>query len=172
MKRVRNISGITIMSDGNIAPLLNVTDMINTIQLRGIASTKRKIESPDVEKHLSILVIDDSIMTRTLEKNILESYGYDVVTAIDGQDAILKLHEKNFDVIVSDVQMPNMDGIELTEKIKQDNRYSKIPVILVTAMESDEDKKRGMQVGADAYIVKSSFDQSNLLTTIKRLTSI
>jgi len=172
MKRVRNISGITIMSDGNIAPILNVTDMINTIQLRGIASTKRKIESPDVEKHLSILVIDDSIMTRTLEKNILESYGYDVVTAIDGQDAILKLHEKNFDVIVSDVQMPNMDGIELTEKIKQDNRYSKIPVILVTAMESDEDKKRGMQVGADAYIVKSSFDQSNLLTTIKRLTSI
>ncbi|HBA27278.1 MAG TPA: hybrid sensor histidine kinase/response regulator, partial [Nitrospinae bacterium] len=96
----------------------------------------------------------------------------DVVTAIDGQDAILKLHEKNFDVIVSDVQMPNMDGLELTEKIKQDNRYSKIPVILVTAMESDEDKKRGMQVGADAYIVKSSFDQSNLLTTIKRLTNI
>jgi len=172
MKRVRNISGITIMSDGNIAPILNVPDMINAIQLRGIASTKRKIESPDVEKHLSILVIDDSIMTRTLEKNILESYGYDVVTAIDGQDAILKLHEKNFDVIVSDVQMPNMDGLELTEKIKQDNRYSKIPVILVTAMESDEDKKRGMQVGADAYIVKSSFDQSNLLTTIKRLTSI
>ena len=172
MKRVRNISGITIMSDGNIAPILNVPDMINAIQLRGIASTKRKIESPDVEKHLSILVIDDSIMTRTLEKNILESYGYDVVTAIDGQDAILKLHEKNFDVIVSDVQMPNMDGLELTEKIKQDNRYSKIPVILVTAMESDEDKKRGMQVGADAYIVKSSFDQSNLLTTIKRLTNI
>ncbi|HBA27235.1 MAG TPA: hypothetical protein DCY98_07590, partial [Nitrospinae bacterium] len=82
MKRVRNISGITIMSDGNIAPILNVPDMINAIQLRGIASTKRKIESPDVEKHLSILVIDDSIMTRTLEKNILESYGYDVVTAI------------------------------------------------------------------------------------------
>ena len=172
MKRVRNVSGVTIMSDGNIAPILNVTDMINTIQLRGITSARRKIEKTDTKKNLSILVVDDSIMTRTLEKNILESYGYDVVTAIDGQDAILKMQEKNFDVIVSDVQMPNMGGLELTEKIKQDNRYSKIPVILVTAMESDEDKKRGIQVGADAYIVKSSFDQSNLLTTIKRLTRI
>lgn len=172
MKRVRNVSGVTIMSDGNIAPILNVTDMINTIQLRGITSARRKIEKTDTKKNLSILVVDDSIMTRTLEKNILESYGYDIVTAIDGQDAILKIQEKNFDVIVSDVQMPNMGGLELTEKIKQDNRYSKIPVILVTAMESDEDKKRGIQVGADAYIVKSSFDQSNLLTTIKRLTRI
>ncbi len=172
MKRVRNVSGVTIMSDGNIAPILNATDMINTIQLRGITSARRKIEKTDAKKNLSILVVDDSIMTRTLEKNILESYGYDVVTAIDGQDAILKMQEKNFDVIVSDVQMPNMGGLELTEKIKQDNRYSKIPVILVTAMESDEDKKRGIQVGADAYIVKSSFDQSNLLTTIKRLTQI
>lgn len=172
MKRVKNVSSVTIMSDGNIAPILNVTDMINTIQLRGITSARRKIEKTDTKKNLSILVVDDSIMTRTLEKNILESYGYDVVTAIDGQDAILKMQEKNFDVIVSDVQMPNMGGLELTEKIKQDNRYSKIPVILVTAMESDEDKKRGIQVGADAYIVKSSFDQSNLLTTIKRLTQI
>ncbi|MBI5750238.1 MAG: hybrid sensor histidine kinase/response regulator, partial [Nitrospinae bacterium] len=172
MKRVRNVSGVTIMSDGNIAPILNVTDMINTIQLRGITSAMRKKERVDIKKNLSILVVDDSIMTRTLEKNILESYGYDVVTAIDGQDAILKIREKNFDVIVSDVQMPNMSGLELTEKIKQDNRYSKIPVILVTAMESDEDKKKGIQIGADAYIVKSSFDQSNLLTTIKRLTQI
>ena len=172
MKRVRNVSGVTIMSDGNIAPILNVTDMINTIQLRGITSVRRKMERVDTKKNLSILVVDDSIMTRTLEKNILESYGYDVETAIDGQDAIFKIQEKTFDVIVSDVQMPNMGGLELTEKIKQDNRYSKIPVILVTAMESDEDKKRGIQVGADAYIVKSSFDQSNLLTTIKRLAHI
>jgi two-component system chemotaxis sensor kinase CheA len=172
MKRVRNVSGVTIMSDGNVAPILNATDMINTVQLRGITSGRRKIESPDAKKSLSILVVDDSIMTRTLEKNILESYGYDVITAIDGQDAILKMQEKNFDVIVSDVQMPNMGGLELTEKIKKDDRYSKIPVVLVTAMESDDDKKKGIQVGADAYIVKSSFDQSNLLTTIKRLTKI
>jgi len=172
MKRVRNISGVTIMSDGNVAPILNVSDMINTVQLRGITSAKRKFEGVDEKKSLSILVVDDSIMTRTLEKNILESYGYEVATAIDGQDAILKLQENKIDIIVSDVQMPKMSGLELTEKIKHDDRYSKIPVILVTAMESDEDKKKGIQIGADAYIVKSSFDQSNLLTTIKRLTSI
>ena len=169
MKRVRNVSGITVMLDGNIAPVLNVTDIINAVQLREIALPKRKLKITEAKKELSILVIDDSIMTRTIEKNLLESYGYYVETAVDGQDALLKIHERVFDIIVSDVQMPNMNGLELTEKIKQDERYKKTPVILVTALESAEDKKRGIEVGADAYIVKSSFDQSNLLSTIKRL---
>ncbi|MEK7846030.1 MAG: response regulator, partial [Nitrospinota bacterium] len=108
-------------------------------------------------------------MTRTLEKNIIESYGYYVEMAVDGQDALLKLQNRDFDIIVSDIQMPNMNGLELTEEIKQSEKYKHIPVILVTALESMEDKKRGIEVGADAYIVKSSFDQSNLLETIKRL---
>lgn len=170
MKRVRNVSGVTIMRDGSIALVLNVADMINTVQLRGIAIPKRKIEEHEVVEGLSVLVVDDSIMTRTMEKNILESYGYNILMAVDGQDALVKLQEKDFDIIVSDVQMPKMNGLELTEQIKKDDRYKHIPVILVTALESAEDKKKGIEVGADAYIVKSSFDQSNLLKTIKRLT--
>lgn len=172
MKRVRNVSGVTIMNDGRVAPILNVNDMINTVQLRGITPSKKKIKEPEIRDDLSILIVDDSIMTRTLEKNILESHGYKVTTAVDGQDALFKLGERSFDIIVSDVQMPNMNGLELTEKIKQNSRYKKIPVILVSALESDDDKKRGMLTGADAYIVKSSFDQSNLLNAIKRLTRI
>lgn len=170
MKRVRNISGVTIMRDGMIAPILNVTDMIKMIHLRGIALPKKETKQAEAKKTLSILVVDDSIMTRTLQRNILESYGYHVIAAVDGKDALSKLMENEFDIIVSDIQMPNMDGLELTEKIKQDKRYEKIPVILVTALESIEDKKRGIEVGADAYIIKSSFEQSNLLDTIKRLT--
>jgi two-component system chemotaxis sensor kinase CheA len=167
MKKVRNISGVTVMRDGNISPILNVVDMVKTVQHRGIAAPKKF--STKTNETSSILVVDDSIMTRTLQMNIIESYGYNVVTAVDGKDALSKVQENNFDLIVSDIQMPNMNGLEFTEKIKSDDRYKKIPVILVTALESDEDKKRGIEVGADAYIIKSSFDQSNLLNTIKRL---
>jgi two-component system chemotaxis sensor kinase CheA len=169
MRRVRNVSGVTIMRDGNIAPVLNVTDIINTVQLRGIASPKKRGEREEMKRELSVLVVDDSLMTRTLEKNIIESYGYYVEMAVDGQDALLKLQNRDFDIIVSDVQMPNMNGLELAKEIRQSKKYKHIPVILVTALESIEDKKRGIEVGADAYIVKSSFDQSNLLETIKRL---
>ncbi len=169
MKRVRNISGVTIRRDGTIAPVLNVTDLINTVQLRGISHSKRTTVASDVPPEHVILIVDDSTMTRTLEKNILASYGYRIITAIDGQDALLKLQSEHVDLVVSDIQMPNMDGLELTEKIKQDESLKQIPVVLVTALESVADKKRGIQVGADAYIVKSSFDQSNLLSTIQRL---
>ncbi len=169
MLRIRNILGVTIMRDGTIAPVLNVGDIINTVQLRKITSTKREKPSQKHTRVQSILVVDDSIMTRTLTKNIIESYGYLVMTAFDGEDALNKLQQKEFDLIVSDVQMPNMDGLELTHFIKQDKHLKDKPVILVTALESVEDKKRGIDVGADAYIVKSSFDQSNLIQTIKRL---
>ncbi len=169
MKRVRNISGATIMRDGRIAPVLNVSDLINTVGLRGISHSKRVAAPSDTPPEHVVLIVDDSAMTRTLEKNILESYGYRVITAIDGQDALSKLQTTQVDLIVSDIQMPNMDGLELTEKIKQDEGLQQIPVILVTALKSVADKKRGIEVGADAYIVKSSFDQSNLLSTIQRL---
>ncbi|MFQ5597640.1 MAG: Hpt domain-containing protein [Nitrospiria bacterium] len=169
MQRVCNISGVTIMRDGNIAPVLNVTDLINTVQLKGVTRPHQNTAKKDGHLGQAILVVDDSAMTRTLEKNILESYGFRVTTAVDGQDAISKLQEHHFDVIVSDIQMPNINGLDFTGQVKQDDRYKHIPVILVTALESDEDKKKGIEVGADAYIAKSSFDQSNLLRTIQRL---
>ncbi len=169
MKRIRNISGVTIMREGTIAPVLNVTDMINTVHLRGISQIKVRVEKKKSIRGVSVLVVDDSVMTRTLTKNIIESYGYRVTIAVDGQDALSKLQGENFDIIVSDVQMPSMDGLEFTERVKQDERYRNIPVILMSALESSEDKKRGIEMGADAYIVKSSFEQTNLMNTIKRL---
>lgn len=103
-------------------------------------------------------------------KNILESAGYDVQTAVDGVDGITALKSREFDIVVSDVEMPGMNGFELTATIRSDKKFSELPVVLVTALESREDRERGIDVGANAYIVKSSFDQSNLLEVIGRLT--
>ena len=104
-----------------------------------------------------------------LLKNILESAGYSVTTAIDGLDALTALKAGEFDLLVSDVEMPRMDGFELTSKVRTDKKLAELPVILVTALGSREHQERGIDVGANAYIVKSSFDQSNLLGVLRKL---
>ncbi|MDP2657293.1 MAG: response regulator, partial [Candidatus Deferrimicrobium sp.] len=116
-----------------------------------------------------VLLAEDSLTTRTLEKNILEAAGYRVTTAVDGVDGMTKLKTDSVDLVVSDVEMPRMNGFTLTAKIRADRKLSELPVVLVTAMESREDRERGIDAGANAYIVKSNFDQSNLLGVIRRL---
>ena len=107
--------------------------------------------------------------TRTLEKSILEAAGYEVATAADGQAAWQLLHERGADLLVSDVEMPRMDGFALAEAVRGSRRFRELPVVLVTALESDQDRARGIAVGADAYLAKSAFDQKNLLETIAQL---
>ncbi|MGH9896980.1 MAG: response regulator, partial [bacterium] len=99
----------------------------------------------------------------------LEAAGYLVTTAVDGVDAYTTLKTGRFDLIVSDVDMPRMNGFGLTAKVRGDKQLSELPIVLVTALDSREDRERGIDVGANAYIVKSSFDQSNLLEVIQRL---
>ena len=103
-------------------------------------------------------------------KNILESSGFRVSTAFDGADALSQLKTGSFDVVVSDVEMPRLDGFQLTAAIRAESRWAQLPVILVTGLESRADRERGIEVGANAYVVKSSFDQSNLIDVIERLT--
>ena len=102
-------------------------------------------------------------------KRILEGAGYEVVAAVDGLDAFNKLSARPFDGVVSDILMPNMDGLALTEKIRQDKKYKEMPIILVTSLSSEDDKRRGIEVGANAYITKPAFDQKVFLDTLKRL---
>jgi two-component system chemotaxis sensor kinase CheA len=104
-----------------------------------------------------------------MEKNLLEAAGYRVRVAVDGIDAWTILKSEEIDLVVSDVDMPRMDGFELTARIRTDRKLTDLPIVLVTALESREDRERGIEVGANAYIVKSSFDQSNLLEIIRRL---
>ena len=171
LARVRNIAGATVFGRGRIVPILNVSDLIKSAlriaagPVRTASAEKGKKEA----KRQSILVVEDSITARTLIVNILESSGYIVTSAVDGVDGFTKLTAGDFDVVVSDIAMPKMDGFELVEKIRADKKYGEIPIVLVTGLESPEDKRRGIDVGANAYIIKSSFDQSNLLDVIKRL---
>ena len=116
------------------------------------------------------MIVDDSITTRTLERNILEAAGYHVRVAIDGQEAWDRLATGDLpELVISDVSMPRLDGIGLTKRIKNDARTAQLPVILVTSLDSPEDKARGVDAGADAYITKGAFNQDNLLVTIEQL---
>ncbi len=169
LRRVRNISGATVLGSGNVVPVLHITDLM-TSALRSAEKIKGQIYlEKKADKIKKILVAEDSITARTLIKNILETAGYQVSTAVDGTDAFNRARSDEFDLIVSDVDMPRLNGFELTEKIRNNKKLSKVPVVLVTALESREDRERGIDVGADAYIIKSSFDQGNLLEIIKKL---
>ena len=170
LSRVPNIAGATILGSGKVVPILNVHDLLKSSL--GVTADLHKSEAAEEgeeKRRKSVLVVEDSITSRTLIKNILETAGHYVRTAVDGQDAYTLLKTEGFDLVVSDVDMPRMNGFELTEKIRKDKRFSEIPVVLVTARESPEDRERGIDTGADAYIVKSSFDQSNLIEVIGRL---
>jgi two-component system chemotaxis sensor kinase CheA len=168
LARVRNIAGATILGSGTVVPVLNVGDLIKSAEQH--AGTPATTKSEEVKTRTkSILVVDDSITSRTLLKNILELAGYDVQTFIDGVAAFTALKTEPFDLAVVDIQMPRMDGFELTTAIRDDEKLKELPVVLVTALSDQENRERGIDVGANAYIVKSDFDQSNLLETVERL---
>jgi two-component system chemotaxis sensor kinase CheA len=171
LSRVRNVSGATVLGNGSVVPILNVNDLLRSAV--NSSATAVSTKAPGVRpkaRQLSVLVVEDSITSRTLLKNILEASDYRVKTAIDGSDAMSILKTEEFDIVVSDVEMPRMDGFELTTAIRRDKKLAELPVILVTGLESREDREHGIDVGASAYIVKSSFDQSRLIETIQKLT--
>jgi len=173
--RVGGIAGASLMGSGDVLLVLNVSDIVKIAwhgDHRPVFEESQASEDTleQARPKNTILVVDDSITTRTLEKNILEAAGYTVRLALDGQEAFNVLMTTDLpDLVISDIQMPRMDGFGLTERIKKEPRTAHLPVILVTSLDSTEDKARGVDAGADAYIVKRSFDQNNLLETINQL---
>lgn len=170
LRRVRNIAAATVLGSGKAVPILNVSDLLKSAQQvsisRPIPTTGKESKSAQDK---NVLVVEDSITARSLLKGILEIAGYKVTTAVDGVDGFTQLRSGQFDIVVSDVEMPRMDGFDLTAKIRSDKKLAELPVVLVTALESSQDRERGIDVGANAYIVKRSFEQSNLLEIIRRL---
>ncbi len=167
--RVRNIAGATVLGSGKVVPILSVPDLLKSAVGTPVGPRGSIGDHNESRARKSILVAEDSITSRMLLKNILEAAGYSVKTAVDGLDAFTALRNQDFDLVVSDVEMPGMNGLDLTSKIRNDKKLSEVPVVLVTSLESREHRERGIDVGANAYIVKSSFDQSNLLEVIRRL---
>ena len=170
LRRVRNVYGASILGNGDVCMILNPQDLLKSYRkMKGHGATELTDLKPEEPLKRAILLVEDSMTTRTQEKRILESAGYEVVTAVDGLDALSKLGLRRFDAVVSDVQMPNLDGLSLSAKIRQDKKYQELPIILVTALASDVDRRRGLEVGANAYITKPTFDRTLLLTTLQQL---
>jgi two-component system chemotaxis sensor kinase CheA len=167
LRRVRNVAGAAVLGSGRVVPVLNIPDLMKSA-MRSVAPAQTAAEESPAGKG-RVLVAEDSITARALLKNILQAAGYRVTTAVDGADAFTQARGGDFDLVVSDVDMPRMSGFELARKIRGDEKLGGLPVVLVTALESREDRERGVEAGANAYIVKSSFDQSNLLEVVQRL---
>lgn len=173
LARVRNVAGASVLGTGQVVPVLNVSDLLKSamrhLSTPAVSKEHMAVEKDHAAEKRSILVVEDSITSRSLLKGILEAAGYQVSTAVDGADGFATAKTSKFDLVVSDVEMPRMDGFDLTAKLRADRQLSDLPVVLVTALSSREHRERGIDVGANAYIVKSNFDQSNLLDVIRRL---
>lgn len=163
------ITGGTLSGDGQVMIVINAGDIIDI----ALHTKPKQIIIKDEKSHAAIrphiLVADDSITTRTLEKSILESKGYQVTVAVNGKEAWDALQKQKFALLISDVVMPFMDGFTLTDRVKKTAKLQDMPVIIVTSLGSDAEKKRGIDVGADAYIVKSEFESGVLLEIVAQL---
>jgi two-component system chemotaxis sensor kinase CheA len=166
---LRYVSGATLLPSGQIALVLNAASLVRSALERPATARRTEASEAAAPPRKRLLVVDDSLTTRTLELSILETAGYEVLTAADGQAAWQLLQEQGADLLVADIEMPRMDGLALTQMVRNSKRFRELPVVLVTARASDQDKARGIEVGADAYLVKSAFDQRNLLETIAQL---
>lgn len=169
LTRVRNILSATIMEMGKVVPILNPSDLVKSIMGGSFMQSGPSNNGAQSKEIKRIILAEDSVTTRILLKNILESAGFDVTVAVDGLEALKLLREKKFDLLLTDIEMPNMNGFELTENVRQSESLKNLPVILCTSLTSQEDREHGVEVGANAYMDKSSFTQSLLLDIIEKL---
>lgn len=167
LKKVRNVSGATILDSGEICIILHPKELVKTITKTNISITVE--ETNKEESNFKILVVDDSLTTRVQIKRILETEGFDVEIGIDGEDGWSKLNAGKFSLVITDMEMPKMNGIEFTKKIKESVKLKDTSVIMLTSLGTEENIKQGMDAGADAYLVKTKFDRKDLLQIIKRL---
>ena len=168
--RLDVLAGASIESDGSILLVLDPP---------GLIEHSRRVDGRSVESDGApitarrrvgrLLVVDDALTVRELQRTILERAGFDVTVASDGIEALAHLENETFDLVLTDVEMPRMDGFELTEHIRNHPTLANLAVLILTSLASDADRERGMSVGADGYIVKSSFDEQSLLAAVDRL---
>jgi len=166
--------GAAILGDGRIALLIDPTTLTRGPRVRNGSALPTGglavAPGPRPSAPPKILVAEDSFTVRELQRSILEAAGYLVVTARDGRDALVAIHrDPEIALVVTDFEMPELDGLELTRAIRADRACSSLPVIIVTSHASEDDKRRGVEAGADAYMAKQSFDQQALLATVERL---
>jgi two-component system chemotaxis sensor kinase CheA len=165
--RQRKVMAATLLAEGQVVPVLDVPGLVDAARSYQQRAAATPAAAP--KPRPSVLLVEDSVITADLERALLEQAGYEVVTAGDGVEALARLAERRFDLIVADVEMPHMDGFTLLERVRASTDYPELPVVIVTSRQSVEDKRRGLALGANAYIVKGTFDQMVLLDTLGRL---
>ncbi|EHQ36103.1 hybrid sensor histidine kinase/response regulator [Methanoplanus limicola] len=163
LKHIKKVSGASVLGDGDIAlvidPLELIEEALNDSYLRKGAPGFKEISG-------RVLVVEDSVTSRFYIKKILENSGYLVETATNGIEGLLKLKEKGADIVISDVDMPRMSGFTLTEKVRAEEQFASIPIILVTSLDTPEDRQQGAFCGASAYITKKGFNEGNFLSLV------
>lgn len=167
--KVQDVNAAALLEDGSVVLILDVDDLVRSIdnllsggrlkRVRGAIQEGRRLRK-------QVLVVDDSITVREMQRHLLENKGYEVKTAVDGVDGWNAVRADKFELIISDVDMPRMNGIELVRHIKQNQETKNLPVIIVSYKDREEDRKRGLEAGADYYLTKSSFHDATYLEAI------
>ena len=170
--KIPNISAGSIMEDGTPILILDVDDLVRSIDniishTRPHKMGRKAKQSTSAKKR--VLVVDDSLTVRQVERKLLENRGYEVVTAVDGMDGWIALQSDAFDLIITDVDMPRINGIELVKKIKGDTRLKNLPVMIISYKDREEDRLLGLEAGANYYLTKASFHDETLINAVRDL---
>jgi chemotaxis protein histidine kinase CheA len=169
LRKLPMVSGMVTTGKNELVGVLHAPALLDAARRLRNTTVRAEKTGEETARHYNVLVVDDSLNTREIEKDVLEAHGYRVTLAEDGLDGYRKAMDGEFDAVLTDVEMPNMDGFSLTAKLRQEDKYRHTPIVIITSREKEEDKQRGIQAGADAYIVKGDFDQSSLVDTLKAL---
>ena len=167
LKRIPNISGATILGNGSVCMILNPPDLLHSLRNGNWQRVSATVES--FEKKNRLLLVEDSIIIRTQMQRLLKGAGYSVTVAENGLLGLEQVQTQEFDIVLSDVEMPQMTGLEMTASIRQNNKYDHLPIVLITTLASPEDQRRGKAAGANAYLTKGDFDQQLLFDTLDQL---
>ncbi|OXI31586.1 hybrid sensor histidine kinase/response regulator [Burkholderia sp. AU16741] len=173
LHKIQNIAAGALLENGDPVLIVDVEDLIRSVDklVRGgqLARVTRDPQLALADRRRRVLVVDDSLTVRELERKLLEKRGYDVTVAVDGMEGWNAVRSDAFDLVVTDVDMPRMDGIELVTLIKSDPMLKRVPVMIVSYKDRDEDRRRGLDAGADYYLAKSSFHDEALLDAVHDL---
>jgi two-component system chemotaxis sensor kinase CheA len=169
LRNQTTFTGAALLGNGDIVPILDVITLFDMTSRAPSMQAPPAIPRRAAVRASRVLVVDDSLVAGELQKNILVAAGYESEIAQDGVEALEILGQKPWDLVIADVDMPRMNGFELTARLRADEQLREIPVIIVTSRDSMEDRRRGFEIGADAYVLKREFDQNQLLDTVRRL---
>lgn len=170
LRGIRWYSGMTVNGEGRVIPVLQTAELVRAMATSlAPGDAQSSSQATAQRRRFSILVAEDSITSRIFLKNLLEAMGHTVLAVGDGEDAWNELRRGSFDLLLTDVEMPVLDGYALTERVRAEPRLADLPVVLITALDSPQHRQRGLAAGADAYLVKNQFDHEQLLDTITRL---